>query len=450
MREIKIGGIYRHFKGNLYQVIDVVNDSESNSLADYKKIVVYQALYGDKLKWARDYDMFLSEVDHKKYPEVKQKYRFEEVKDENRELQERMQIKALSKFACRYDQGIRLKEEQEDFRPTFYHDIDRILYSLAYTRYLDKTQVFTHGKNDHLSRRMTHVQYVSKIARTIGRALGLNEDLIEAASLGHDLGHAPFGHFGESILNEISLEYNEGYFNHNIQSVRLLMNVENHGQGLNITLPVLDAIMCHNGEIAHQKYEPVNKTKEQFLAEYQKSYEDKEVTLKMRPMTLEGCVVRISDLIAYLGKDIEDAIRLEIITENDIPQNIKKILGTTNREIVNTIIKDIIINSKDKNYIMLSKDIYNAIEDLKKFNYQNIYNKALSNSKKEEIKKMFFALFKNYLNDLETKNKDSIIYRSYLQNMSAEYQNNSNVRIVIDYLAGMTDEYLITQYNNIK
>ena len=125
-------------------------------------------------------------------------------------------------------------------------------------------------------------------------------------------------------------------------------------------------------------------------------------------------------------------------------------MGTTNREIVNTIIKDIIINSKDKNYIMLSKDIYNAIEDLKKFNYQNIYNKALSNSKKEEIKKMFFVLFKNYLNDLETKNKDSIIYRSYLQNMSAEYQNNSNVRIVIDYLSGMTDEYLITQYNNIN
>ena len=357
----------------------------------------------------------------------------------------------LSKMATKDSEAFRFTEVKDnDFRTPFFRDIDRIVYSLSYTRYMDKTQVFSFNDNDNISKRMTHVQMVSKIARTIGRALGLNEDLIEAAALGHDLGHVPFGHAGEKILNEISLRNNEGYFNHNVQSVRTLMTLENNGKGSNITLQVLDAIMCHNGEIAHQKYEPVNKTKDQFLEEYQKSYENKEVTLKMRPMTLEGCVVRISDLIAYLGKDIEDAIRLEIITENDIPQNIKKILGTTNREIVNTIIKDIIINSKDKNYIMLSKDIYNAIEDLKKFNYQNIYNKALSNSKKEEIKKMFFVLFKNYLNDLETKNKDSIIYRSYLQNMSAEYQNNSNVRIVIDYLSGMTDEYLITQYNNIN
>ena len=137
----------------------------------------------------------------------------------NKDIYENMKIKNLSKYACSYEKGIRLKEENDDLRPSFYRDIDRILYSLAYTRYLDKTQVFTHGKNDHLSRRMTHVQFVSKIARTIGRALNLNEDLIEAASLGHDLGHTPFGHVGEAILNKISLEHNEGYFNHNIQSV---------------------------------------------------------------------------------------------------------------------------------------------------------------------------------------------------------------------------------------
>ena len=159
------------------------------------------------------------------------------------ELRRQMEIKNLSKYACPYNKGERLVYEEEDFRPSFYHDIDRIIYSLAYTRYLDKTQVFTHGNNDHLSKRMTHVQFVSKIARTIGRALNLNEDLIEAAALGHDLGHTPFGHLGESILNEISINANEGYFNHNIHSVRLLMEIENYGKGLNITIPVLDAIM---------------------------------------------------------------------------------------------------------------------------------------------------------------------------------------------------------------
>ena len=184
-------------------------------------------------------------------------------------IKENMKIKNLSKYACSYEDGIRLWEEEEDFRPNFFHDIDRILYSLAYTRYLDKTQVFTHGENDHLTRRMTHVQFVSKIARTIGRSLNLNEDLIEAAALGHDLGHTPFGHLGEEILNRISLEHNAGFFNHNIQSVRILMNIENYGQGYNITVPVLDAIMCHNGEIPLGKYIPKKKSKEEFLKEYE-------------------------------------------------------------------------------------------------------------------------------------------------------------------------------------
>ena len=267
-----------------------------------------------------------------------------------------MKIEGLSKYACPYEKGIRVKEEESDFRPTFYRDIDRILYSLAYTRFLDKTQVFTHGDNDHLSRRMTHVQFVSKIARTIGRALNLNEDLIEAASLGHDLGHTPFGHVGEAILNEISLENNCGFFNHNIQSVRLLMEIENHGKGLNITVPVLDAIMCHNGEFALGEYHPKEKTTDEFLEEYNESYTSKEILSKLKPMTLEGCIVRVSDLIAYLGRDIEDGIRLNLVKFDDIPENVKKVLGTSNREIVNSVINDIIENSYDKNYIKLSDE----------------------------------------------------------------------------------------------
>lgn len=361
-------------------------------------------------------------------------------------IKNNMKIEGLSKYACPYEKGIRVKEEESDFRPTFYRDIDRILYSLAYTRFLDKTQVFTHGDNDHLSRRMTHVQFVSKIARTIGRALNLNEDLIEAASLGHDLGHTPFGHVGEAILNEISLENNCGYFNHNIQSVRLLMEIENHGKGLNITLPVLDAIMCHNGEFALGEYHPQDKSVDEFLKEYNESYTNKEILTKLKPMTLEGCIVRVSDLIAYLGRDIEDGIRLNLVKFDDIPENVKKVLGTSNREIVNSVINDIIENSYDKNYIKLSDDVFKSIVDLKKFNYEHIYNKAYTKEEKEELNKMFRTLFKKYLDDLNNNNYKSIIYESYLNNMSEEYKSNKKERIVIDYLAGMTDSYIKKRY----
>lgn len=368
----------------------------------------------------------------------------------NKEIHDNMKIKNLSNYACSYENGIRFNNEQEDFRPTFFRDIDRILYSLSYTRYLNKTQVFSYEDNDHLSVRMTHVQFVSKIARTIGRALNLNEDLIEAASLGHDLGHTPFGHAGESILNAISLEHNEGYFNHNIQSVRLLMSVENYGKGYNLNLQVLDAIMCHNGEFALGEYYPKKKTKEEFIEEYNASYKDREMLKHLKPMTLEGCVVRVSDMIAYLGKDIEDAVRLNKVSFDDIPENIKKVLGTSNREIVNTITLDIIKNSINKNYIKLSDDVFKAIVDLKKFNYENIYYKVYSKEEKDNLEKMFRILFDKYLTDLETNNSESIIQKNYLDKMSDEYKNsNSYVRIVIDYIAGMTDEYLIKQYNNI-
>ena len=366
------------------------------------------------------------------------------------EINKNMQIKNLSKYACPYDKGIRLVKEEEDYRPTFYRDIDRIIYSIAYTRYINKTQVFSNKKNDHLSKRMTHVQFVSKIARTIGRALNLNEDLIEAASLGHDLGHTPFGHVGESILNEISLKHNTGFFNHNIQSVRLLMEVENYGKGYNLTIPVLDAIMCHNGERLEQIYEPREKSTQDFLDEYHNSYFDKNINNNLKPMTLEGCVLRISDLIAYLGKDIEDAIRLKIINVSDIPMDIKNVLGDTNSKIVNTISKDIIQNSLNHNYIKLSKEIYDAMNKLLKFNYEYIYNNALSKEEKEELKKIFNCLFNKYLEDLENDNQDSIIYTSYLSKMNEEYKKNSNERIVIDYIAGMTDEYMLRQYKELN
>lgn len=364
-------------------------------------------------------------------------------------IKDRMLIKNnyLNEYACKDYNAYRLKKDEEDFRPEFFRDIDRIIYSLSYTRYIDKTQVFSFNDNDHISKRMTHVQMVSKIARTIGRALGLNEDLIEAASLGHDLGHVPFGHVGEHILNEISLSHNEGYFNHNVQSVRLLMYIEHNGKGSNLCIQTLDAILCHNGEIEQSKYQPVNKTKEEFLKEYNNCYIDKNTNTSLIPMTLEGCVVRISDIISYIGRDFEDAIKLKLLTKEDLPKEITDVLGNTNSSIINTIITDIINNSIDKPYIEMSPKVYSALSALKKFNYINIYDKANSNKQKEQYKLMFNSLFDTLLYQVENK-IDSDITNNYLNNMSEEYLNNtSNVRKVIDYIAGMTDEYFVNQYN---
>ncbi len=356
----------------------------------------------------------------------------------------------LSDFACSDDKAEYLKPYEEDIRPPFFRDIDRIIYSLAFIRYQDKTQVFSNVFHDHISKRMIHVQFVSKIARTIGRALGLNEDLIEAAALGHDLGHTPFGHNGETILNELSLEHNEGYFNHNVQSVRNLMIVENYGKGLNISVQVMDAILCHNGEIALGEYHPTKKAKEDFLAEYNSSYKDKNVLAKLKPMTLEGCVVRISDLIAYLGRDIDDALRMKLITREDIPKEVIEILGKDTRSIVNTCVLDIINNSFGKNYIKISDKVYNAIGELMKFNYQNIYFKSATKEEKEELKKKFRVLFDNYILDIKSNNSKSPFISSFLANMSAEYKaNNSNERIIIDYISGMTDDYFKSEYERI-
>ena len=354
----------------------------------------------------------------------------------------------LSKYATKTSDAIRLREDKEDIRPAFFRDIDRIIYSLSYTRYLDKTQVFTKSENDHISKRITHVQFVSKIARTIGRALSLNEDLIEAMTLGHDIGHTPLGHSGEAILNDISRRELGEYFAHNIQSVRHLMSVEHYGEGLNLTIQVLDGIMCHNGEILDAKYEPVSKTKEEFLKEYEEAYYDLKKANKNHPMTLEGCVVRISDVIGYIGRDIEDAIMIGKIKREDIPNEITSVLGTTNKEIINTIILDIIENSMDKPYIKMSKKVYDALLKLKNFNYQHIYQYSLSQEEKEFYTRGMNCIYEHYLNDLENKNMDSIIYQIFLNNQCSSYLDyTSNKRKVIDFIAGMTDEFFIKEIN---
>ena len=356
----------------------------------------------------------------------------------------------LCEYACYDKDSIRLESENPDIRGEFFRDSDRIIYCKSYLRYMNKTQVFTNNENDHVSRRMSHVQMVSKIARTIGRALSLNEDLIEAIALGHDLGHVPFGHLGESFLNEISLKNNQGVFMHNVESVRNLMFLENNGKGLNLTIQVLDGILCHNGELVLDKYSPVFKDKDKFLDDYYKCYKDVKNIISLRPMTLEGCVVRISDVISYLGRDVEDAIMLGILSKDSLPSSVTSILGDNNSDIINTIVLDIIFSSMGKPYITMSSDINKAICALKDFNYKNIYNKIYTDDDKKHIKEMFNVVFDTNLMYLKSNDVNSSIYKIYLSGMSSDYlKNNSLERIVIDYIAGMTDDYFLKEYSKI-
>ena len=354
--------------------------------------------------------------------------------------------KNLSSYACLSSDAIRLKKDDDDIRPPFFHDIDRIIHSLSYTRYMDKTQVFTRSENDHISKRITHVQLVSKIARTIGRALSLNEDLIEAIALGHDIGHTPLGHEGEYYLNEISRRELGEYFAHNIQSVRHLMEVEHNGKGFNLCIQVLDGIMCHNGEMLDSRYTPVKKDKKEFLREYEEAYHDLAKSNQNHPMTLEGCVVRISDVIGYIGRDIEDAIMIGKIKREEIPKEISSVLGTTNKDIVNTITLDIIKNSMDKPYIEMSPSVYQALFALKKFNYEHIYSKSTTLEEKEYYREGMNKLYKRYLKDLEKENKKSNIYQVFLNDQDSSYlEKTSNERKVIDFIAGMTDEMFLRE-----
>lgn len=352
----------------------------------------------------------------------------------------------LSEYATKSSDAIRLYSLEEDLRPNYFRDIDRIIHSLSYSRYADKTQVFPYKENDHISKRMIHVQLVSKVARTIGRALNLNEDLIEAIALGHDIGHTPLGHEGEYILDEISQRELGETFAHNIQSVRHCMYVENKGNGLNLSIQVLDGIMCHNGEMLSNKYIPMKKDKEEFLKEFNNSYKDYSSTKKCSPMTLEGCVVRISDIIGYIGRDIEDAIALGKIKREEIPEEISYILGTTNKEIINTIILDIIKESIGKPYIQMSEPVYKALFALKKFNANNIYSKSMDSKEKEYYKQGMNILFNDYLTAIEKNDKTNIIYEIFLNSQSDDYlKNTSPKRMVIDFIAGMTDDLFISE-----
>ena len=355
----------------------------------------------------------------------------------------------LSKFRTRDEEGIRLSPLEDDFRTRFTRDIDRIINYSSFTRYMNKTQVFSFKNNDNIQTRIVHVLLVSKISRTIGRALGLNEDLIEAIALGHDIGHIPLGHVGEKILNKISLQELDETFMHNIEGVRNYLYLEQNGKGANLTIQTLDGILCHNGEILDNIYRPVHKTKEEFLKNYEDAYQMHKKKVEFNPMTLEGCVVKLADVISYSGRDLEDAIRLNFIKREQIPMNITNVLGNTNRDIVNTLVLDVIKNSRGNNYIKLSDEVYQALKDLVKFNYEFIYNKANSKEKLVYYEEMFNTLYYSYLKALENNEYTNSIYTNFLDSMDESYQNTNPKRMVIDYISLMTDTYFLNEYKKL-
>ena len=358
------------------------------------------------------------------------------------------ETKRLSELAALNRDAIRRAPEERratDYRQDFSIDVDRILHAHAYARYIDKTQVFYLIKNDHITHRVLHVQLVSKIARTIGRFLRLNEDLIEAISLGHDIGHAPFGHDGERYLSELCTKHGIGSFQHNVQSVQFLEKVERKGLGWNLCLQTIDGILCHDGEVHEQRLQPVTgKTFDTLDRELEAKKKDPRADLT--PMTLEGCVVRIADTIAYIGRDIEDAIRLNLIDRSEMPRTSVECLGNTNGTIVFNLVTDIIQTSFKKHYVAFSSGVSDALKGLKEFNLARIYHNPRIKKYSSNINKLFGFLFEQYLSEIKEKNTTSPIFRQFLNGMSPAYiETHSAAEVVRDFIAGMTDEYFLSQ-----
>ena len=363
-------------------------------------------------------------------------------------LLNRQENEILSPLAVRNADGVRRMPDERmesGYRQAFSVDVDRILHSLAYARYIDKTQVFYLVKNDHITHRVLHVQLVSKIARTIGRFLSLNEDLIEAIALGHDIGHTPFGHDGERFLSEICRNHGIGYFHHNLQSVHFLEKVERKGEGWNLCLQTLDGILSHDGEIHSDKLLPM--TDKTFAAM------DREIIAKKNdpktaliPMTLEGCLVRMADTVSYIGRDIEDAIRLKLIHRSDLPRESTSLLGDTNGTIVFNLVTDIICNSRGNPYIAFSPEVSEAVKQLKSFNLEHIYMNSRIKQHIHRIKKLFEMLFETYLEDMQNQRESSVIFKQFLKDMKQDYiQCHQPAEIVRDFISGMTDRYFLSQ-----
>lgn len=370
------------------------------------------------------------------------------------EIAEKVGLRQASPYAFEDINAIRrdnTHDKPDDVRTPFIRDSDKILHCPFYNRYADKTQVFSFYKNDDISRRALHVQLVSRIARTIGRALGLNLELIEAIALGHDIGHTPFGHAGESFLDEVYFTHTGRHFAHNIHSVRVLDKIFPY----NITLQTLSGIAAHDGELELPEYRPKPIISfAEFDKQIESCYIDKSNIKNLIPSTLEGCVVRISDIIAYLGKDRQDAERAGLLADTDYAGGA---IGVINAEIINNLVVNIIENSYGKPYIKMDDKHFAALKKAKADNYELIYNnKKVSHTLNTTVKPMIKAVYEKLLNDLESKNTDSLIYKHHIDYVNkshysrvSPYESEEPNQIVVDYIASMTDDYFIELYNHL-
>lgn len=353
----------------------------------------------------------------------------------------------LSDAAAESDNALRRRGRKPgDIRAPFSRDADRIIHTRAYSRYIDKTQVFYLVRNDHITHRVIHVQLVSKIARTIARSLRLNGDLIEAIALGHDIGHIPYGHFGEECLSEISERQGIGRFLHNVQSVRFLDTIEDQ----DLTLQVLDGILSHNGESMDSRITP--EPCPDFVEFDRKVQEIIDGRDRWAPVTLEGCVVKFADTIAYIGRDIQDAIEVNLLSGMDeVPEKCREVLGGNNGEIINTLIHDLLENSStdDVGYISYSREVEDALALLRKFSKESIYHNPRLISEQPKIQTMYNTLFERFLADVEKENTASPIFTGFIDAswISKTYQENTSPALIVrDFLAGMTDRYFEVKF----
>lgn len=358
----------------------------------------------------------------------------------------------LSAFGFDEENALRRNNERDKasaIRTAFIRDTDKIIHCPYFNRYADKTQVFSFYKNDDISHRILHVQLVSRIARTIGKALCLNLDLIEAIALGHDIGHTPFGHEGEEFLDELLFTHTGRHFSHNIQSVRVLDKIFPY----NITLQTLNGIAAHDGEMELSEYHPKPlKSFAEFDRQIEACFADKRNVRKLVPATLEGCVMRISDIIAYLGKDRQDAERAHIVSNAEFEGGA---IGSYNAEIINNLIVNIVENSYKKPYIKMDDKHFAALKKAKSDNYELIYkNDSVKSAMRETVKPMMARVYERLLSDLENENSASPIFTHHISFVNKAhykrdipYEETEPNQLVTDYIASMTDDYFVDLYS---
>ncbi len=354
----------------------------------------------------------------------------------------------LSPYACKNADAVQPRDRRFGIlRPPYSYDTDCILHNPFYNRYADKTQVFSFYKNDDLTRRALHVQFVSKIARTIGRALKLNLDLIEAIALGHDMGHTPFGHRGETILSECYQKATGAtgttrYFNHNVHSARIFRKILKE----NISLQTLSGIISHNGEKVCREYAPAPLTTfEAFDEMLEHCYIDNHFHKTLRPNTLEGCVVRVSDMIAYAGRDRLDLYHARLIGEAKFRE--ERLIGTKNSSYISNLIANIIKNSIHSPSLNMDEAVFKDMEDFISENYAVIYSTPEHTRPFEEwIKPLMCALYDRFMEDLKKGNENSPVFYHYIKDPAVEGaydESTPHAEIVTDFIASMTDDYFI-------